>query len=55
MTLYSILIGKEQNNCLNLRNSKLIKIYLVSSNKKDIELRLKSRNQNSEEEIKKKD
>jgi len=32
---------------------KLIKIYLVSSNKKDIELRLKSRNQNSEEEIKK--
>ena len=32
---------------------KLIKIFLVSSNKKDIELRLKSRNQNSEEEIKK--
>ncbi len=32
---------------------KLIKIFLITSNKKEIENRLKSRNQNSEKEIKK--
>ena len=45
--------GKEQNSYQNLKNLKIIKVYLITSNKNELKSRLIKRNQNSNEEIEK--
>ena len=53
MIYYLILIGKEQNSLSKFKNLKLIKIYLITSDKNELKNRLIKRNQNSYEEIEK--
>ena len=53
MIYFLILIGKAQNSYQKFKNLKLLKIYLITSNKNELKNRLIKRNQNSNEEIKK--
>ena len=53
MICFWILTGKEQNNYQNLKNLKLIKIYLITDSKEELKSRLIKRNQNSKAEIEK--
>ena len=46
MTLYLILIGKEQKQLSKFKNLNLLKIYLTTDNKEELKNRLIKRNQN---------
>ena len=52
MIFYLILIGKGQKNLSKFNNLKLIKIYLITSDKEELRNRLLKRDQNSKEEEK---
>ena len=53
MILYLILIGRGTQQLSKFKNLKLIKIFLIPSNKDELKNRLINRNQNTSEEIEK--